>query len=152
MAETAAMIGYGSKFQLGNGATPTETFADLAEVSNITPPSVAADVVDATHMQSPNRTREFIDGLIDPGECSFEMNFIPGSAADDAIQAWKLAGGRKTCRIVFPNDVTWTFSGILQGYEPAVPTDDKMTATVTIKVTSSYEVDDGEGEEEEEEG
>lgn len=141
--ETEAMIGYGSEFQLGDGATPTETFTSLAEVFNISPPSDSVDVHEATHYKSPNGTKEFIDGLIDPGECSLEMNFIPGSSADDAIQAWKLARGRKTCRIVFPNGVAWTFSAILTGYEPAMPLDDKMTATVTLKVTASYAISGG---------
>jgi hypothetical protein len=137
MAATEATIGYGSIFGIGDAASP-EVFTALAEVSNITPPSDTVDTIDATHMASPNRTREFIQGLIDPGECSFDLNFIPGNSADDAIQAWKAAGGRKNCRITFPNSVTWTFAALLTGYEPAVPVDDKMTATVTLKVTGSY--------------
>ena len=137
MAETDAMIGYGSTFELGNGDGPPETFTPLAEVYDITPPSDAVDVIDTTHMQSPNATREFIIGLNDPGECSFEMNFIPGSAADEKIQTVRAARKRVTCRITFPNAVTWTFTGILTGYEPAAPNDDKMTATVTFKVTGS---------------
>ena len=138
MAETEATIGYGSTFEIGNGDGPPETFAVLAEVYDITPPSDSVDVIDATHSQSPNATREFIVGLNDPGECSFEMNFIPGSPADEKVQTVRAARERVTCRITFPNDVTWTFTGILTGYEPAVPTDDKMTATVTFKVTGSY--------------
>jgi len=134
---TDASIGYLSEFRLGDGGSP-ETFTAVAEVFSITPPSDTVDVVDATHMLSPNRTREFIDGLIDPGEASFEMNFIPGGDGDDAIQAWKAAGGAKTCQIKYPNGVTWTFTGILTGYEPTVPVDDRMTATVTLKVTGSY--------------
>jgi hypothetical protein len=134
---TDASIGYLSEFRLGDGASP-EVFTAVAEVFAITPPSDTVDVVDATHMQSPNRTREFIDGLIDPGETSFEMNFIPGGAGDDAIQAWKAAGGAKNCQIKYPNGVTWSFSGVLTGYEPDIPVDDRMTATVTIKVTGSY--------------
>lgn len=137
MAETEAMIGYGSKFAIGDGASP-ETFDDVAEVFNITPPSDNIDVIDATHMQSPDATREFILGLRDPGECSFEINFIPGGDGDTAIQDWRDARERRTCRVTYPNGVTWTFSGLLTGYEPTAPTDDKMTATVTIKVTSSY--------------
>lgn len=137
MAATEAIIGYGSTFALGDGADP-EVFTPLAEVFDITPPSDAVDVIDATHMASPNATREFIIGLNDPGECSFEMNFIPGSTADVAIQAVRAARERVNCRITFPNDVTWDFAGILTGYEPAAPTDDKMTATVTFKVTGSY--------------
>jgi hypothetical protein len=137
---TDASIGYGSEFRLGDGSSP-EVFTAVAEVFSITPPSDTVDVIDATHMTSPNRTREFIDGLIDPGEASFEMNFIPGGPGDEAIQDWKAAGGAKNCQIKFANtDVTWTFAGILTGYEPAVPVDDRMTATVTIKVTGSYEI------------
>lgn len=135
---TEADIGYGSEFAIGDGLG---AFTPVAEVTSITPPSDSTDVIDVTHMASPNRTREFIQGLNDPGECSFEMNFVPGSDADTAIQALKGAG-TKDFQITFPpggtGAVTWTFSGFLTGYEPAVPNEDKMTATVTIKVTSSY--------------
>lgn len=135
MAETQAAIGYGSLFAVStdNGAT----YVDLAEVNSITPPSSAFDMVDATHMQSPNGDREFIIGLNDPGEASFEMNFVPGSAADLKIQEVKAAREKVKCRITFPNGVTWTFSGLLMTYEPAVPTDDKMTASVSWKVSGS---------------
>ena len=135
MAETDASIGYGSVFDISedNGSTWTT----LAEVFDITPPNDTVDEIDATHMQSPNRTREFIPGLIDPGEASFEMNFVPGSASDLKIASLKGAGTRVKCRITFPNSVSWTFSGWVSGYEPAVPTDDKMTATVTWRVTGS---------------
>lgn len=139
MAATAVTIGYGSKFSLGNGASP-EVFTDLAEVVSITPPSDQLDIIDATHMTSPNATREFILGLNDPGECSFEMNFIPGSAADLAIQAVRTARVPLNCRVTYPNLVKWTFRAILTGYEPADPVDDKMTATVTFKVTGTYTV------------
>lgn len=134
MAETQAAIGYGSLFEysLNNGGT----WNTLAEVTNITPPSDTVDVLDATHMQSPNRTREFIEGLVDPGEASFEMNFIPGSPADVAIRGFRGAG-RISCRITWPNGTIWTFKGIMTSYAPAAPTADKMTATVTFKVTGS---------------
>lgn len=133
MAETQASIGYGTFFHVSqnDGVLWTE----LAEVYDITPPTDEVDEIDATHMQSPNRTREFIPGLIDPGEASFEMNFIPGSDSDELIRDLKISGERVRCRIEFPNGVQWTFSAWVKGYEPAVPTDDKMTATVTWRVT-----------------
>lgn len=133
MAETQASIGYGSFFHISRDNEAT--WIDLAEVFDITPPNDTVDEVDATHMQSPNRTREFIPGLIDPGEASFEMNFVPGSPSDLLIAEIKTAGERVRCRLTFPNGVTWKFSGWVSSYEPAVPTDDKMTATVTWRVT-----------------
>jgi hypothetical protein len=132
---TNAAIGYGSllEYSLNGGSS----WLTLAEVMDITPPSDSVDIIDATHMQSANRTREFVEGLNDPGECSFEMNFVPGSAADLAIQSFRGAGAIDL-RITFPNAVIWTFKGIRTGYEPAIPNEDKMTATVTFKITGSY--------------
>jgi len=133
-----AMLGYGSRFQLESSVT-AGLFTDLGEVFNITAPSSTVDQVDVSHMLSPNRTREFIDGLIDPGECSFEMNYIPGSAADLALLAvLNLPVGTnrtQTCRIVYPNGVSDTFEANLQSYEPNLPTDDKMTANVSWRVS-----------------
>lgn len=132
MGDTQARIGHGATFEMADMATPTD-FIYLSELFDITPPSDTTDTPDATHMQSPNRTREFITGLTDPGEASFEMNYVPGSPSDKALIAAK--GKRKWCRITFPNGVQLLFVGLRQGYEKAAPTDDKMTASVTFKVS-----------------
>lgn len=135
MAETEAMIGYGSLIEVSqdDGAT----WQDGGEVNDITPPSSTVDLVEATHMQSPNGDKEFILGLNDPGECSFTLNFIPSSTADLMYQAVKAARVKVKVRITFPNDVTWTFTGLLTSYTATVPTADKLTATVTFKVSGS---------------
>lgn len=136
---SGAMLGYGSKFEIATSGGSPNDLVGVGEVYNITPPSAVLDQIDVTHMESPNRRREFISGLIDGGECSFEMNFIPGSPGDlELIEILTLPLGqsrRRTCRIRYPNGVTDNFAGELTGYEPTVPTDDRMTATVTFKVT-----------------
>lgn len=137
-AESGALLGYGSVFQVDTLNSPLQ-YKFIGEVFNITPPSATVDQVDVTHMLSPLRTREFIDGLIDAGECSFEMNYIPGSESDVlllAILATPIGQSRRrSCRIIYPNGVSDAFSANLQSYEPTLPTDDKMTATVTWRVT-----------------
>ena len=130
---TAASIGNGAQFQIESAAP--NTYTAVAEVYDITPPNETTDIIDASHMASTDR--EFIMGLTDPGECSFEMNFVPGSTSETLILAAKAARAAKNFRIVFPNLATWTFAGLLTGYEPAMPNDDKMTCTVTIKVTGA---------------
>lgn len=137
---TQASIGNGAQFQI-ESATPG-TFTALAEVYDITPPNETTDIIDASHMGSPNR--EFIMGLTDPGETSFEMNFVPGSTREGLLLAAKASRSAKKFRIVFPNDATWTFDGLVTGYEPAMPNDDKMTCTVTIKVTGAVLRETGE--------
>lgn len=138
MTATGAKLGYGSKFSISQDAG--STFTDLGEVSNITPPSSTIATVDATHMASPNGDKEFIIGLNDPGDASFDMNFIPGSASDVLIRAVKAARVSVVCKVTYPNGATWTFTGLLTSYAPAVPNEDKMTATVSFKVSGSTAV------------
>jgi len=139
MAISTAAIGFGATFGVGDGASP-EVFTALAEVMDLSPPSDQVDIIEVTHMLSPNRTKEFIAGLTDPGECSFDIHFLPGAGDDTVLQAKRQTATLTNYQITFPGDTTWTWAGILTGYEATVPVNDRMTATVTFKLTSSYTV------------
>lgn len=137
MPATGAMIGYNSTFAIDDIPT-SGGYVEIAEVSNLTPPGLNVAAVDATHNKSPNGFKEFIPGLIDPGDCKFNMNFIPGGGSDVKMQAVVLARKKVSCRITWPNGWTWTFEGFATSYAPGAPTEDKMTAEVTFKVTAGY--------------
>lgn len=131
-----AMIGYGTLLAISRDGGLNYT--TLAEVSNLpTPPSSNVDIIDVTHYGSPDRTREFIVGLIDPGECQFDLNFIPGSATDVFLEEINASGEVVRVRITWPNSWQWVFDGIATNYTPSAPIDDKMTASFTMKVTGS---------------
>jgi predicted secreted protein len=138
MPASTALLGYGSVFEIVSDSSP-DLFVAMLEVKSITPPSAKVDQVEVTHMQSPGRYREFISGLIDSGETSFDMNFIPGNTSDQRIfELLNLPTGairRRACRLSFPNGRTWAFDAEVTGYEPDVPFDDAMTSTVTMKVS-----------------
>lgn len=125
------------------GTTITKDGVEIAEVTNIGGPKLARDTLEATHHKSPGMWREFIKGLKDAGEVSLDLNFMPFNtthnaslttgiladfADDTTVSAWVLtfpdAGGTQ-----------WSFDGIVTGFEPSSPFDDKLTASVTIKVT-----------------
>jgi len=129
-----AILGYGSVFAIHDGSS---TFDAIAEVIEISPPNQQADDVDVTHMASPGQTREFIQGLIDPGEMSITINWVPSDATDVIIQALKTSGATRQMRITWPNNVKWTFSGFIKGFEPSSPIDDRMTATITVRVSGN---------------
>lgn len=137
---SAAAMGAGAAFGIGDGAS-SESFTDLAEVLSISPPSQSVDIIDVTHLKSTDRIREFIAGMIDPGEVSMEMNLVPGSASEIAIQALEGLSTTTNFRVTFPDgtagSVTWIFAGFLAGYEPAIPSGEKMTANVSFKVTGT---------------
>lgn len=131
---TNARIGHGTLFAVGDGNSP-EVFTTIAEVTSITPPPVSKDIIDATHMESPDAYREFIVGLKDGGEAKIEMNFIPGGPGQDVIADLQAATTPSHFTITWVNGEVWAFSAYCTGFEPTAPVDDKMTATATFKVT-----------------
>lgn len=138
---TRASIGYGARFQNSSETSP-ETFADLVgiEINKITPPQPKRDSVDVSHELSPDSHREFIAGLVDPGDVSFEFNWTPSSGVTGltslyAELALPSASATKTRRILFPNGASIQFEAFCTEISPEVPLDGKMTATATFKVT-----------------
>lgn len=148
MSATQARIGFGIHFAIGNGASP-EVFTNIAEVTDVTPPSMTKDQIEATHTDSPDGFREFIPGLKDGGECSITMNFLadnvtqnedPGAGATPPGLLYNFINETETrnYKITFPGTgKTWTFRASVIGYQPAAPIDNRMTAVVKFKVAGA---------------
>lgn len=132
---TEAKIGYGSTYEIWDKSLATPAFVEVAEVINITPGEATADRIDATHMQSPNRRREYISGLIDNGEASFEINWVPGSNTDELLRELFKTGDIVQHRITFPGGVTLTYDASIIGFSKVIPIDDRLTATITLAVS-----------------
>lgn len=134
---TVAKIGYGATFKLADASA---VLTLLGEITAISIPHSQQAEVEATHFASPNRRREFIAGLIDDGEGTFEMNLEPGSATDALIRTAMTDGVTRAYEIVIPKPTgTWKITGscIVRGYERNVPIDDKMSATLTVRFTGA---------------
>lgn len=134
---TTALIGYGAELWLDNASG---VLTQLAEITAITPPNPQVDQVEATHFESPGRRREYISGLVEDGEGTFEMNYVPGSATDALIRAALSDGVTREYRIIIPTATTgWQFDGscVVTGYERNIPIDDRMTATLTVRFTGA---------------
>lgn len=132
---TDARIGYGTKYSIWDASLTTPALVEIAEVTSVTPGAAQADRIDATHMKSPGRRREYIAGLIDSGEASFEINWVPGSATDELLRGLMNSGAVIEHEIEFPNGVTVSFDAAITGYEKSIPVDDRMTATITVAVS-----------------
>jgi hypothetical protein len=134
---TSARIGYGTLLKRGDGASP-ETFTAIAEVTNITGPNLTLNTEDATHMESPDATMEFIPALIDPGTLSFTVHFLPTNTTQtDLITDLKtrvIRNFQLVCND--PLTTTWSFAAYVTGFNLTAPIAGKFTADVTLKVTS----------------
>jgi hypothetical protein len=126
---TSAVIGYNTDFSIYNGSS----YVLVAEVTSITWPGYARDAIDATHMNSEDQFREFIPGLMDAGEVTIEMNYVPNHA--DVIIAALTAASVGQFKIAHGTGANVVFNAIVTSYQPQSPVDDKMTASATFKLT-----------------
>jgi predicted secreted protein len=127
-----AQIGYGTLFERDSGGA---VFVAIAEVVSVTPPQLSKDTPDATHMSSPDGYREFIAGLRDAGEASLELNYLPTEATQVTLRTDFDSDVAGNYRMTFPDASSIAFTGFVTALSPAVPLDDKMALSVTIKVT-----------------
>ena len=136
MAGVAVDIGFGTSVVFG-----TSGFS--ANLLSLDIGGIAVETPESSHMglSSPSAgtygNREFLSGgLIDGGEVTMEFHFNP----NDAVP---VVGTSETVAISFPlasGDTTranWAFTGIVSGFNPSVPMDDVMTASLTVKVTGA---------------
>ena len=131
-----AFSGVGAKFQRGDGgSTSVENFTDIAEVNSISGPNMSRDTIDVTSLDSTGGYREFIAGFRDGGEVSLEMNF--SLATYDTMKDDFEDEETHNYRIVLPDTgaTTFDFAGLVTSLGMAVPMDDKVTSSVTIKVS-----------------
>ena len=128
-----ADIGYGTRVQRGNSATPP-VFTDVGELVEFGPPGLSRDTVEVTHSRSPDRFKEYIGALIDAGELSFTIQFSDPSVLDTLIADMRV----KTpvpYRYIWPSLDQWDFAALITAIEPDTSIEDKMTASVTAKLS-----------------
>ena len=142
---TQAQLGYTTSLQRGEvpsgGGEPD--YQDIGEVTDLTGWDASRDTVEVTNHRSPDFSVESIPGLIDWGEASFELNFVPKLAADDGTPLGALledfkSAGNKPWRIIMPPDPDGTllaveFLASLTSYQVTMPVKDVMKGSFALK-------------------
>ncbi len=127
-------LGYGAEFWIDDAGG---TLTQVGEILGVPLPDEQVDEVETTHMASPGRTREFIAGLIDLGEGSFDMNYIPGSPSDILLREAKSSGENRDYKVVLTetDGSQWKIEGVcfIKGYARTAPIDDRKMVSVTVR-------------------
>jgi predicted secreted protein len=126
---TSAISAYGAKVNWNSN--------DIAEVISISGPGESVDSLDVTSHDSANEFREFLAGLRDGGEVSFEANFVSSDTDGQiALHTDFQAGTSRTCQVTLP-DSLGNISGtaICTAYEFSFPVDGPARISCTIKYT-----------------
>ncbi|MFD6874534.1 MULTISPECIES: phage tail tube protein [unclassified Streptomyces] len=138
----AGLDAFGTQLQRGDGATPSENFTPIANVTDITPPEIERETIDVTAHDSPDAWREFIGGLKDGGEVSIDVNYDPRE--HDLLLADFADSQPRNYKIVWPGTLgEWAFGALLTGFAPEAPHDDKLAASLTFKVSGKPTITTG---------
>lgn len=133
---TSAKTGWGGEFHLDSASN---VLTELVEVVSFTLPNGQVEMLDATHLKSPNRHREFIAGPIDDGELQVVFNYVAGGATDILIRAAKADGVTRDFMAIIPRaSEDWSVigTGIVMGWDRGeIIADGVMRATMTLKVS-----------------
>lgn len=121
-----------------DGSGQLVALADIAQISSLSGPNLQAGTIDATTHDSPSAVREFVSGLIDPGEFSGEVVFDPNLATHILIWNELIARTQASFAFHFPTLLVFSmgFEGYFTGFGPiqAQP-EGLVSAAFTIKVS-----------------
>lgn len=122
---------------LSGGTNGTEVFTTIAEIKSVGGPNMSSQIIDVTNMDSANNTREFITNLIDPGELTFAMNFLPGSTSQQGVFTDMKNRTRRNFQLVWTDAsaTVCTLAGIVTAFQITNAIDAAMEANITIKIT-----------------
>lgn len=140
MAASEATSAQGTYFSTGDGASP-EVFTELAEVVNIGGPNETADEIDVTHLRSTGGYREFIQSFKDGGELSLELNFVPGNATQQAMDADFASGATKNRKITYPDGSYHSFAGWVKARgNSSTNVGSKLSRMYTVRIVGPVEL------------
>ena len=124
------------------GTAGTEAFTLIGEVTSVKLSGRNRETIDVTHMLSTGGYREFISSLRDSGTCDFEFNCVPGNASLVLIDAARDNDDPVNFTITWPNAEVYGFAGfVVSGPDISAVVDDKMSGSVSIKITGPVDTD-----------
>ncbi len=122
----------------GHGAVLSIGGTTIGNVMSITGPNQTRDSIDISTMDSASKQKEFIPGMLDAGEATFDVNYDSASGATANDLNTLLTATAETVTLTYPPTnatSSWSCSGFITALGFASPFDDKITQSVTIKFT-----------------
>lgn len=120
-------------------------WVQIAEITGISGPTMSRTTIDTTALDTPGGYMTFITGLRDPGTITLNMNFVRDTyiVMKDDFES----DTAQNYEIVLPDDDTTTFEfeGLVTELPLDMPTNDKISAVITIKISGRVTMESGSG-------
>ena len=138
---SGAISSFGTELKMGTYGDAVGALTAIAEVMDISGPSMESRTEEVTpHVKDATPWAEKIATILDAGEVTFDINFVPASTAvlttaltDQTKRSFSVEGPDSA-------DTTWTFSGILTSFQPSAPVEGVLRASITITMTESVTI------------
>lgn len=132
-------FGAGTLVDASAAAKTLTSFVKVGEIISMQTPAGAPSEIDMTNLDSD--VKEFRNGLRDEGSITGEANFVPDDQGQKILRQMSGETAPRTCAITIPQVDTydgyrWQFSALGRGFPAAIPTDGRVTANYTLRVTS----------------
>lgn len=150
--EGDAFTGYGAQLLVHQDDGSPGTYVAIADIESITPGEMSTNIIEKTHLRSPEAHREKLAGLRDSGPFSVVGNWRPqhgsqsnaggdGFTAGGLVYLWRTRAERRF-KIVVPDGspaTEWPFRGVVTKFQPGeIVGDDKVTFTAEITPLSDF--------------
>lgn len=150
--------GYGAQWLIGSGGESPEEFQAVAWVKTITPGDMTTEVIDRTHLRSPEAHREKMAGLRDSGAFAMECFWVPtdesqsnagggsGAFVNGGLAAlWRQREERNMKIIIFQDgspSTEWPFRGIITKFQPGeIGEDNAIMLSVEVTPVQDFSAD-----------
>ncbi len=135
---SAGVHGYGTVLKVHEGTNVAYT--TIGNITSISGPDQSRDSIDISTMDSTNKFREFLPGMIDAGELTAELNYdsSSGGVASSLDTLARSTATNLNWVIEFNDGETpssFECAGHITRLGYAIPFDDKVTQSVTIKLS-----------------
>jgi len=137
----AGIPAFGTILQMGDGATPTEGFADIAEIADIPGLSPSINLVDDTVHNNASAWRHRTPTLFDGGKIALRINYDPTEVTHGEVAGLAYVfrnRQEKNYRLVFnvgAGSGYYQFPAIIESMNlPNSPIDGIYSATVNFQV------------------
>lgn len=136
---TDAISTAGAYISKQSDSSPAD-YIEISEVVSIGGPNPDSEELDATHLRSPARTREYIQSFLVPGECPITVNFIPGDPTHDEVTGLLseyASGATKNYRITYPDGSKDEFAAYVKNRPTSFNVGEVLRMQFTLRITGT---------------
>lgn len=140
MSATEAVLGYQSYLYRENTLVSPPQMVKVAEVRNIGSFGAKRSTVEVTHMDSPDKSKEFISTLKEGAEFSAMCNMLMDATQSGLIDDVD-SGDARNFQLVLPNSLgTFDFAALVLGWEISPDPNNPLEVTFNFKVSGPISI------------